>query len=90
MADVYRLARRNVAWRELGDAEARMFLECVARTYGLGDEAMAFRLTRRDLSYGISPSRFGAVKKRLLKRGLISRQCSSLGARLRDYFVVVL
>ena len=66
-----------------------MYLECIVRAHWPGDEANPFRLRRGDMSYRISASRFGAVKRRLLKADLISRHFSGTGRRLRDYFKLV-
>ena len=85
--NAYLKVRDAACWRELPDGEARLFLECVQRAFAInGVEASAFRMMRRDLSYRISPSRFGRLKRSLLTRGLISRESRSDGGKLRDYF----
>jgi len=86
MVDVYRLGLMAKPWDHLPDPEARFFLECIRRAYAIGDDAAPFRLMRGDLTYHISRVRFGSLKKKLLKRHLISRHPASSGAFLRDYF----
>jgi hypothetical protein len=87
--DAYSRAQWTGCWRSLPDGEARLFVECVRRAFEINPllgQPAPFRLMRRDLSYRISASRFGRLKRSLLKQGLIWRQARSDGGRLRDYF----